>query len=203
MKEETDRPIMKLILEFGPIIIFFLAYYKAPIPIEIMNDREQIDLAKIIFATKVFIPTILISLLLTWMLTKKLAQMPVLTAVLVLFFGGLTIWLRDPVFIKMKPTVIYVLFSAILAFGIIRDQSYLKALMGKALPITHLGWIKLTKRFCIFFMSLAILNEIIWRNFSQDFWVNFKTFGLPGLLIVFFIFQVGLLKKYSSETGDK
>ncbi len=202
MNEENEKPVLKLILEFGPIIIFFLAYYKAPLPIEIMGDQEKIDLAKIIFATKVFIPTILISLLLGWISSKKLAAMPVLTAVLVLFFGGLTIWLRDPVFIKMKPTAIYMLFAGILAVGVIRDQSYLKTLMGKALPITHVGWIILTKRFCILFMLLAIMNEAVWRNFSQDVWVNFKTFGLPSLLILFFLFQVGLLKKYSSEIKD-
>ena len=125
--------------------------------------------------------------------------MPLITAILVVVFGGLTIWLNDPVFIKMKPTVIYLIFAGVLSFGIIRKKAYLKYLMGSAIPMNEEGWMKLTKRFSFLFLLLALANEFVWRTLSQDFWVNFKTFGLPLILLIFMIFQFKLLSAYSVE----
>ena len=198
-ENNKERPFSKLILEMGPLIIFFVCYYNAPIPENLKNDLEEANLFKIIFATKIFVPAILVALFIGWFQTKKIAKMPLITAILVVVFGGLTIWLNNPIFIKMKPTLIYLIFSAILGYGLLKKKSYLKILMGSAIPMNEEGWQILSKRFCWFFVLLAFTNEIIWRFFSQDFWVNFKTFGLTILLIFFMALQFNLFNKYSNK----
>lgn len=198
-ENNKERPFSKLILEMGPLIIFFVCYYNAPIPENLKNDLEEANLFKIIFATKIFVPAILVALFIGWLQTKKIAKMPLITAILVVVFGGLTIWLNNPIFIKMKPTLIYLIFSAILGYGLLKKKIYLKILMGPAIPMNEEGWLILSKRFVGFFVLLAFTNEIIWRFFSQDFWVNFKTFGLPILLIFFMALQFNLFNKYSNK----
>ena len=198
-ENNKERPFSKLILEMGPLIIFFVCYYNAPIPENLKNDLDEANLFKIIFATKIFVPAILVALFIGWFQTKKIAKMPLITAILVVVFGGLTIWLNNPIFIKMKPTLIYLIFSAILGYGLLKKKSYLKILMGSAIPMNEEGWLILSKRFVGFFVILAFTNEIIWRFFSQDFWVNFKTFGLPILLIFFMVLQFNLFNKYSNK----
>tara|TARA_B100000427_G_scaffold183778_1_gene152767 strand:+ start:981 stop:1583 length:603 start_codon:yes stop_codon:yes gene_type:complete len=198
-ENNKERPFSKLILEMGPLIIFFVCYYNAPIPENLKNDLEEANLFKIIFATKIFVPAILVALFIGWFQTKKIAKMPLITAILVVVFGGLTIWLNNPIFIKMKPTLIYLIFSAILGYGLLKKKSYLKILMGSAIPMNEEGWLILSKRFVGFFVLLAFTNEIIWRFFSQDFWVTFKTFGLPILLIFFMALQFNLFNKYSNK----
>ena len=198
-ENNKERPFSKLILEMGPLIIFFVCYYNAPIPENLKNDLDEANLFKIIFATKIFVPAILVALFIGWFQTKKIAKMPLITAILVVVFGGLTIWLNNPIFIKMKPTLIYLIFSAILGYGLLKKKSYLKILMGSAIPMNEEGWLILSKRFVVFFVLLAFMNEIIWRFFSQDFWVNFKTFGLPILLIFFMALQFNLFNKYSNK----
>ena len=198
-ENNKERPFSKLILEMGPLIIFFVCYYNAPIPENLKNDLDEANLFKIIFATKIFVPAILVALFLGWFQTKKIAKMPLITAILVVVFGGLTIWLNNPIFIKMKPTLIYLIFSAILGYGLLKKKIYLKILMGPAIPMNEEGWLILSKRFVGFFVLLAFTNEIIWRFFSQDFWVTFKTFGLPILLIFFMALQFNLFNKYSNK----
>ncbi len=198
-ENNKERPFSKLILEMGPLIIFFVCYYNAPIPENLKNDLDEANLFKIIFATKIFVPAILVALFLGWFQTKKIAKMPLVTAILVVVFGGLTIWLNNPIFIKMKPTLIYLIFSAILGYGLLKKKIYLKILMGPAIPMNEEGWLILSKRFVGFFVLLAFTNEIIWRFFSQDFWVNFKTFGLPILLIFFMALQFNLFNKNSNK----
>ena len=198
-ENNKERPFSKLILEMGPLIIFFVCYYNAPIPENLIDDLDEANLFKIIFATKIFVPAILVALFIGWFQTKKIAKMPLITAILVVVFGGLTIWLNNPIFIKMKPTLIYLIFSAILGYGLLKKKSYLKILMGSAIPMNEEGWLILSKRFVGFFVLLAFTNEIIWRFFSQDFWVNFKTFGLPILLIFFMVLQFNLFNKYSNK----
>ena len=198
-ENNKERPFSKLILEMGPLIIFFVCYYNAPIPENLKNDLEEANLFKIIFATKIFVPAILVALFIGWFQTKQIAKMPLITAILVVVFGGLTIWLNNPIFIKMKPTLIYLIFSAILGYGLLKKKIYLKILMGTAIPMNEEGWLILSKRFVGFFVLLAFTNEIIWRFFSQDFWVNFKTFGLPILLIFFMALQFNLFNKYSNK----
>ena len=154
MKPSAQNPIIKSILEFGPILIFFVAYRYAPIPSSLEVDE---GLERIVFATKVFIPTIFAALIIGWLQTKTIARMPLFTALLILIFGGLTIWLRDETFIKMKPTILYLLFALILGFGLSRGRSYLKSLMELALPMRDAGWMILTRRFTGFFLVLALL----------------------------------------------
>ena len=131
----------------------------------------------------------------------KLSKMQVFTAVLVVVFGGLGIWFNDEKFFKMKPTIIYLLFGGILGFGLFKGQSYLQIVMDGALPMSNDGWMILTKRFMLFFFGLAIANEVIWRSLSTDIWVNFKTFGLPLAMFVFFITQAKVISKYSNDNN--
>ena len=197
MLEKKQNSTLKIILEFGPILVFFVGYKYAPLPEYFEGDKS---LERIIFATKIFIPTILASLLVGYLQTKEVAKMPLFTAIMVLVFGGLTIWLRDETFIKMKPTIIYLVFALLLGIGLLRGQSYLQSLMAVALPMEDAGWMILTKRFTLFFIFLAILNESIWRIVSTDTWVSFKTFGFPILTFIFFFMQARLIQKY--RVGD-
>jgi intracellular septation protein len=135
-----------------------------------------------------------------WILSGKIAKMQIVTAILVVIFGGLTIWFNDDSFFKMKPTIVYLLFGGILSFGLLRKKSYLEYVMEDMLPLESTGWMILTKRVAIFFLSLALLNELIWRNMSTDSWVNFKIFGLTGALFIFFIAQNSLIQKYGKTS---
>ena len=199
MADVKQNSVVKALLEFGPIVVFFIAYKYAPLP-DLFEGDESLE--RIIFATKAFIPTILATVLVGYFQTKTVAKMPLFTAVIVLVFGGLTIWLRDETFIKMKPTIIYLVFAFLLGIGLLRGRSYLKSLMAVALPMEDEGWMILTKRFVLFFIILAIANEYIWRSFNTDIWVNFKTFGLPISTFIFFFFQARLIQKYRIEDPD-
>ena len=127
--------------------------------------------------------------------------MQLMTALLVVVFGGLGIWFNDERFFKMKPTMIYLLFGGILGYGLLKGQSYLRTVMDGALPMDQTGWMILTKRFMMFFFGLAIANEAIWRTLSTDIWVNFKTFGLPIAMFAFIITQA-MLSRYSIDKPD-
>ena len=199
MADVKQNSVVKALLEFGPIIVFFIAYKYAPLP-DLFEGDESLE--RIIFATKAFIPIILATVLIGYLQTKTVAKMPLFTAVIVLVFGGLTIWLRDETFIKMKPTIIYLVFASLLGIGLLRGRSYLKSLMAVALPMEDEGWIILTKRFALFFIALALANEYIWRSFNTDIWVSFKTFGLPIATFIFFFSQARLIQKYRTEDPD-
>ncbi len=177
------NPLLKLGLEFGPILIFFLIYQRT----------------EIYTATAVFIPVILSALGASWFLTKTLPRMAVVTALVVVVFGGLTLWLQDATFIKMKPTIINSLFAFALLFGLARGRSYLKDVIGPALPLSEEGWRILTVRWMVFFIFLALLNEAIWRTQSEAFWVSFKTFGSPVVTFLFVMTQWPVIKRHSVE----
>ena len=200
MSEKKINPITKLALEMGPIILFFVLYLR-------LRDRTfdigGTEYSGFIIVTAVFVPLIALSTFILYRLTGRIAKMQIATLVLVVIFGGLTIWFNDERFFKMKPTMIYVLFGGVLAFGLLRGQSYLKYMMEEVMPLEDEGWMKLTQRITAFFFGLAILNELIWRNMSTDAWVNFKTFGLTAAVFVFFMTQGGLLAKYSIEKDDE
>ncbi len=200
MAEKKTNPILKMVLELGPIGVFFLAYRWAPIAEGATETEGQ--LAQILFATKIFIPVILGALALSWVLTKQLPKMAVMTAVLVVVFGGLTLWLQDDTFIKMKPTILYGIFAVALGFGLMRGESYLKYLMDEVVPMENEGWMKFTSRFALFFVMMAVTNEIVWRNFNTDIWVNFRTFFLPIASFIFVMSQAGLFMKYGIERDD-
>ena len=194
MEKKEENSLTKSILEFVPLIAFFLAYYYFPNSNNLTG--EDLSVEKIIFATKVFVPILLIASLLNYLILGTISKMSVITAVLVIFFGALTIWFKDPTFIKMKPTIIYLSFAVVLIIGLMRKRSLLQSLMGSTLALEEEGWMLLTKRIIIFFISLAFLNELVWRYFGQDLWVNFKTFGMPILSLLFFAFQYKLFQKY-------
>ena len=200
MENKTIHPLLKLALELGPIMVFFLAYRWANVP-ESASDEER-QLSQLLFATGVFIPTILLSLAISWVLTRSLPKMAVITAVVVVVMGGLTLWLKDDTFVKMKPTILYALFAAILGFGLMRGKSYLQYVMEDSMPMQQEGWTIFTKRFAMFFFGLAIVNEAVWRNFDTDLWVNFKTFALPVATFVFIFSQMGVFSKYAIEEED-
>lgn len=187
---------LKLSLELGPIILFFLGYTR-------IKDR-QFDLfgqsyEGFIVATAIFIPVLLIATGILWWKTGKLSRMQLMTAVLVVVFGGLGIWFNDDSFFKMKPTILYVMFAAVLGFGLLRGESYLQYVMDEAMPLQHEGWMIFTRRMAAFFIATAIANEVVWRTMSTDAWVNFKTFGLTGLMFLFFMAQLKLFSKYAIE----
>ena len=188
------NPLVKLALEIGPVAIFFFGYIK-------LKDQTYtiagVQYDGFILATALFIPLILISTGLLWALTGKLSKMQLVTAVLVVVFGGLSVWLNDDRFFKMKPTMIYLLFAGVLGFGLLRGRSYLQDLMDEMMPLREEGWMIVTRRLTLFFAGLAILNEVIWRTMSTDAWVNFKTFGLSLAVFAFFLSQSGVFQRYA------
>jgi len=194
--EKNMNSGLKAALEYGPIAAFFISYMA-------LRDRSFVvggtEYAGFIVTTAMFIPLILISTGLLWWLSGKIAKMQLATAVLVTVFGGLTVWLNDESFFKMKPTIIYLLFAGILGFGLLRGKSYLQYVMEGMMPLKPAGWMLLTRRLALFFAGLAIANEVVWRNMSTDTWVNFKTFGLPLALFVFFMAQAGLFKAFGTD----
>ncbi|TCP62341.1 intracellular septation protein [Rhodovulum bhavnagarense] len=190
------NPALKSALELGPILAFFIAYIRL---------REQsftiagTQYDGFVLATAGFIPLILLTTGILWALTRHVSKMQIATAVLVVVFGGLTVWLNDERFFKMKPTVIYVLFAGILGAGLLRGRSYLQYVMEEMVPLAREGWMILTRRLAIFFAGLAVLNEVIWRTMSTDMWVNFKTFGLTIAIFGFFMAQGALFRTYGAE----
>jgi len=196
MSDRTVSPGLKAALEYGPILAFFAGYVW-------LKDRTfsiaGTEYGGFIAVTAAFVPLMIISTLLMWRLTGKLSKMQVATVVLVVVFGGLSVWLNDERFFKIKPTIIYVLFTVILGIGLLRGQSWLQVVMGEALEMTDEGWMILTRRLALFFAGLAAANEAVWRLMSTDAWVNFKTFGLTLALFGFFMAQAGLLKKYGKD----
>ena len=163
-----------------------------------MADSER-QLQQILFSTAVFVPTILVALAASWWLSGKLPRMAVITAVVVTVFGGLTLILRDDTFVKMKPTILYTLFAGILGFGLLRGQSYLRYLMDELIPMQREGWMRFTRRFVVFYLLLAVVNEVVWRGWGTDAWVNFRTFVLPAANFLFIMAQVPLFQRYADR----
>lgn len=190
---------VKAALEYGPILAFFIGYVKLRDQTLTIAGAEY---SGFIVMTAIFIPLMVVTTGVMWALTGKLSKMQLATVVLVVVFGGLSVWLNDERFFKMKPTMIYLLFAGVLGFGLMRGQSYLRAVMAEALPMQEAGWLILTKRIALFFLGLAVANEVIWRTMSTDMWVNFKTFGLTAAMFAFFLSQGRLLQKYAVEKPD-
>lgn len=196
MAAKKINPMLKTALELGPVVVFFAAYVWLKGRVFTIGGT---DYEGFILVTAGFIPLMLLSTFLLWKLTGHLSKMQVVTLVLVVVFGGLSVWLNDDRFFKMKPTLIYLLFGGALGFGLLRGDSYLQEVMDAALPLTHEGWMVLTRRLCAFFFGLAVLNEAIWRTQSTDTWVYFKTFGLTAAIFAFFLTQGSVFRKYGTE----
>ncbi len=193
------NPFVKLLLELGPIVVFFIAYGK-------MKDQtfayNGTDYNGFIVVTALFVPLLALTTFILYRLTGKLSAMQIMTLVIVVVFGGLSVWFNDERFFKMKPTMIYLLFAGMLGFGLMRGQSYLQLVMDEAMPLKHEGWMILTKRITLFFLALAVTNEVVWRTMSTDAWVNFKVFGLTAAVFVFFMTQGKLMQKYAIEEDE-
>ncbi len=194
--DKKINPIVKLLLELGPIVVFFIAYSK-------LKDHPftyvGTEYSGFIMVTAIFVPLLALTTFILYRLTGKISVMQILTLVIVVVFGGLAIWFNDERFFKMKPTMIYLLFAGLLGFGLMRGQSYLQLVMDEAMPLKHEGWMILTRRLCLFFAVLAVTNEVVWRTMSTDAWVNFKTFGLTAAVFAFFMTQGKLMQKYAVE----
>lgn len=199
MSENKPSPAVKFGLEFGPILAFFVLYLWLRDETFAIGGREY---SGFIVVTAVFIPILCAATFALYRITGKLARMQLVTLVLVIVFGGLTIWLNDERFFKMKPTMIYLLFGGILGIGLLQGRSYLRFAMEELMPLEYEGWMILTRRLTIFFFGLAIANEYIWRTMSTDAWVNFKTFGLPIAIFAFFMTQSNLFIKYAVTTAE-
>lgn len=176
--------LIKLVLDIGPLAVFFL-----------VNAMYGI-----FWATAAFMVAIVGAVALSRLWFGKIAAMPLVTGVFVLIFGGLTLYLQDETFIKIKPTIIYVMFAGLLLAGMALGRLFLKSVMGEAFELTDVGWRQLTYRWAGFFVAMALLNEAVWRNVSTDTWVSFKVFGLLPLTFLFAILQVGLLQKHAKQT---
>ena len=195
-KRQKINPWLKLVLEFGPILVFFLAFSRFKDMTFMMGG---VDYHGFILATAIFVPLMVVTTLILWRLTGRLSVMQAVTLVVVLVFGGLSLWFNDERFFKMKPTIIYLLFAGILGFGLMRGRSYLSLAMDEVLPLAEEGWMILTRRLTFFFLALAVLNEIVWRTMSDQAWVNFKTFGLTAAIFLFFMAQGKVIEKYGED----
>lgn len=199
MSEKQINGGLKTALELGPILAFFVAYIWLKDRVFGIGGTEYDGF---IVVTAGFIPVFLVSIGILWALTGHLSKMQAMTAILITVFGGLSIWFNDPKFFKMKPTIIYLLFGGILGVGLLQGKSYLQTVMDTVMPLTHDGWMILTRRLTLFFLGLALLNEIIWRTQTEEIWVYFKTFGLTVAIFVFFITQSKLFEAYKPEPKD-
>lgn len=189
------NPYLKMALDLGPLVVFFFSNSQGK------NLAAKYpflaDLGEPIFiATALFMVATIISLTVSWILTRSLPIMPMVTGFVVLVFGGLTIYLHNDTFIKLKPTIVNTLFGTVLLTGLYFGKSLLKYAFEAAFKIDEEGWRKLTFRWGCFFFFLAALNEVIWRNFSTDFWVAFKVWGNMPLTFAFMMFQMKLWKEH-------
>ena len=178
-----NKSLIKFITDFGPLLVFLSFYYN--------NDKN------LKVAIPPFIVATLIALIVVWILEKKIPMVPLLGGILITLFGGLTIYFDNPVFIYVKPTIINILFALALLFGkFFTKEPILKKMLGKSIQLSDDGWKILNYRWMYFFFSLAIINEFIWRTQSEEFWINFKVWGILPLTFIFTAFQISIIKKH-------
>lgn len=205
-KTEAERkeiaPLLKLALELGPLLVFFFANARGENLIERFPILGQIG-EPIFLATALFMVATVIALAVSWSLTRTLPMMPLISGIVVLVFGALTLWLHNDTFIKMKPTIVNTLFGAILLGGLFFGKSLLGYVFDSAFKLDAEGWRKLTFRWGLFFIFLAVVNEVVWRNFSTDAWVSFKVWGIMPITVVFTLLQMPLIQKHTLPEARK
>ena len=181
-----NKSLLIFVTDFGPLLVFLLFYYKSGKDLKV--------------AIPPFVVATIISLIFVWFLEKKIPMVPLLSGILITLFGGLTIYFNNPIFIYIKPTIINILFGLALLFGkFFTNEPVLKKILGKSIPLSDQGWEVLNSRWMYFFFALAILNEIVWRTQSEEFWVNFKVWGMIPITFIFTALQINLINKYKLD----
>ncbi len=181
--EKSHEPLVKLLCDYLPLAVFFISY-------KFIQSPQPLVLATINLMIATFV-----ALIISYFLTKKIAKMALFSGMILGIFGGLTIILKDDIFIKMKPTIINLLFATILLFGYFNKKPWLSKVLGGQMKLSDQAWLVLSLRWACFFIFLAILNEVIWRNFPTDFWVQFKVFGMMPISLIFTISQIPFMVK--------
>ncbi|PZQ13601.1 MAG: septation protein A [Ancylobacter novellus] len=176
------HPVLKLALELGPLVVFFFA-----------NSRGGLFVG-----TGAFMAATVVALAVSWTLTRRIPIMPLVSGAVVLIFGGLTLALQDELFIKLKPTIVNLLFAGALFGGVAFGKPLLAIVFDQAFDLTHEGWMKLSTRWAWFFVFLAAVNEVVWRTQTTDFWVAFKVWGIMPITMIFALAQAPLLQRYSA-----
>lgn len=200
--KEAVNPMLKLVLELGPLMVFFFANARGAWLVEKFPALATFG-GPIFIATGMFMAATALALAVSWLLTRTLPMMPLVSGIVVLVFGTLTLYLHDEVFIKMKPTIVNTLLGAVLLGGLAFGKSLLGYVFDSAFRLDAEGWRKLTLRWGLFFFFLAVLNEVVWRNFSTDFWVAFKVWGTMPITILFTISQMPLIMRHSLDSEAK
>ena len=181
-----NKSFIKFVTDFGPLLVFFFFYYNS-------DKNLKVAIPPFIIAT-------IIALTFVWKLEKKIPMVPLIGGILITLFGGLTIYFNNPIFIYVKPTIINILFGLALLFGkYFTNEPILKKILGKSIMLSDVGWSLLNKRWMIFFFTLAFLNELVWRTQSEEFWVNFKVWGMLPITFIFTAFQISLITKYKTN----
>ena len=177
---------LKLAIDLGPLLIYLAAYWLTK---------------NVVLSTGIFMAATLAAIAASWITVRKISAMLMFSGAMVLLFGGLTVWLHDATFIKMKPTAYYLMVAAILGFGLITNRPTLKLVLGQAYPgLTDTGWVKLTRNWCLFFIAMAVANEAVWRSTSMEFWLGYKLWGAMPATILFAIANVPMLMKHGLST---
>jgi len=207
-KKPPLNPMLKIVLDLGPLVLFFVANSRPALFLPLVSPILPADIATgeragIFVATAVFMVAIVAALVVSYVMTRHLPVMPLVTAIIVLVFGSLTLVLHDEHFIKLKPTIIYLLFGGVLLGGLAFGKPLLSMVFDSVFHLTDEGWRKLTVRWALFFFALAVLNEIVWRTQSTDVWVSFKVFGVVPLTFLFGALQYPLLTKYAAPEPKK
>ena len=199
MAERKINPVLKQVLELGPTAVFLLFYLR-------LRDQSftfaGAEYSGFIVAALIFVPILLASMGVLWFLSGGLSRMQIFTAVMVIFFGGLTAWFNDERFFKMKTTIVYAALSLVLAVGLMRGTSFLKWIMGSMLPMQDAGWMILTRRVALIFVGLAVANEVLWRTQTTDTWVWVESFVFPVVLMAALASQIFAVQKYFIEDDD-
>jgi intracellular septation protein len=200
------KPWLKLAIEAGPLVIFFVINGRGGLPElrELWSTAEAVSASQqgLFEATGAFMVVTVLALFAGWFLERRLPVLPLVSGIFVVVFGGLTLVLADELFIKLKPTLVNSLFAVILLGGLAFKRSLLKPLFGSAFQLNDAGWRTLTLRWGLFFVFLAILNEVVWRNFSTDFWVAFKLFGVLPITVLFAGSQTPFILRQQPDGGD-
>jgi intracellular septation protein len=196
------NPLLKFALELGPLLVFFFANSRGEWLATTFPVLTEFG-GPIFIATGLFMIATAVALTVSWVLTRSLPMMPMISGIVVLIFGALTLYLQNDTFIKMKPTIVNALFGSILLGGLLFGQSLLGYAFNSAFKLDAEGWRKLSLRWGVFFLFLAVLNEVVWRGFSTDAWVAFKVWGTMPITILFTMAQMPLIMRHSTEAQTK